>query len=112
MRNERDELRSIIEEMRKGCFLREGITAREVANHMHTIAKSWTTPGDGWVSVEDRLPDTCASWVLVFANGAMNCMAWTDRGWEEWTGATCHNIAISEITHWMPLPEKPCAAKE
>jgi len=59
-----------------------------------------------WISVEDELPKE-QSWVLVYADGAMNCMAYYKGEWKEWTSAQAHNIVIGSITHWMPLPDKP-----
>ncbi|OGC94038.1 MAG: hypothetical protein A2W25_11695 [candidate division Zixibacteria bacterium RBG_16_53_22] len=58
-----------------------------------------------WISMKNRLPESPA-WVLVYASGAMNCMAY-DGGWKDWTAAQAHNIAIDDITHWMPLPWPP-----
>ena len=61
----------------------------------------------GWISVDDKLPPESSPWVLAYANGAMNCM-WCYKGkWSDPTYAQAHNITIEDITHWMPLPEKP-----
>lgn len=62
-----------------------------------------------WISVKDRLPCGAdeSEWVLVYADGAINCMGYTNRGFSDWTYAKAHNIAIDDITHWMPLPEPP-----
>lgn len=60
-----------------------------------------------WISVEDELPPSDNCWVLVYADGAINCMGYSDGQWGDWTYAKAHNIAIGEITHWMPLPEAP-----
>lgn len=63
-----------------------------------------------WISVKDRLPPSDASWVLVYADGAMNCMGYTPgKGFEDWGYSPCHNINIERITHWMPLPNPPSA---
>lgn len=61
-----------------------------------------------WISVDDRLPGDKddSFWVLVYADGAMNCMAYSN-GWKDWTNAKTHNICIDQITHWMPLPGDP-----
>ena len=56
-----------------------------------------------WISVEERLPEETA-WVLVYAGGAMNCMAFYNGEFEDWTLPTASNIIIEDITHWMPLP--------
>ena len=58
-----------------------------------------------WISVDDRLPDPLFDWVLVYQDEAMACMMYTiDRGFH---GHTENCISITEITHWMPLPEPP-----
>lgn len=62
---------------------------------------------DGWIPISERLPDPGYCWVLVYADGAMNCMAWHDGAWHDWTNAQAHNIFPDEITHWMPLPSAP-----
>ena len=59
-----------------------------------------------WISVEERLPEEPA-WVLVCSNGAMNCMAFHDEKWVDWTFPKASNIVIGDITHWMSLPESP-----
>lgn len=63
----------------------------------------------GWISCSDRLPVAPDLWVLVFADGAYNCMAYADGKWQDWTEASMHNIRIEEITHWMPLLAAPSA---
>ena len=60
----------------------------------------------GWISVDEQLP-TSPAWVLVYANGAMNCMFFYNNEWQDPTIAKAHNIDISSISHWMPLPEPP-----
>ncbi len=59
-----------------------------------------------WVSIEDKLPDE-NSWVLVYADGAMNCMGFYKGVWRDWTQPQSGNIIISSITHWMELPNRP-----
>lgn len=59
-----------------------------------------------WISIKDRLPDD-PSWVLVYADGAMNCMGFSQGKWRDWTVLQAANIVISSITYWMPLPERP-----
>jgi hypothetical protein len=66
----------------------------------------------GWISVEDRLPDGSVdeTWVLVCADGAMNCMAYSKGKWKRWAckeSDPLFNIRVDNITHWMPLPDPP-----
>ena len=60
-----------------------------------------------WIRVDERLPEEGGRWVLVYADGAMGCLAWTNKGWEDWTQQGVPNINIHSITHWMPLPDRP-----
>jgi hypothetical protein len=62
-----------------------------------------------WISVKDKMP-WCNSQVIAlsFAHGA-------PRGWiavynedgEWWAQITIKQELISDVTHWMPLPEPP-----
>ena len=62
----------------------------------------------GWISVEDRLPNSeRGEWVLVCAGGAINCMGYMNHTFDHWIYSPNHNIAIDDVTHWMPLPEPP-----
>lgn len=58
---------------------------------------------EGWVSVEDRLPED-PSWVPVFCDGAYDFAYFTDGAFEE---REVSGIAASQITHWRPLPAPP-----
>tara|TARA_R100001377_G_scaffold68840_1_gene44102 strand:+ start:588 stop:914 length:327 start_codon:yes stop_codon:yes gene_type:complete len=61
-----------------------------------------------WISVEDRLPNSeLGEWVLVCAGGAINCMGYINHTFDHWIYSPNHNIAIDDVTHWMPLPEPP-----
>jgi len=57
-----------------------------------------------WISVKERLPNK-TSWVLVCADGAINCMAWNaeKRQWEDWTLPQAPNVIIPFITHWAEI---------
>jgi hypothetical protein len=61
-----------------------------------------------WISVKDRLPNPKGDWVLVYADGAINCMGYDEKnGFSDWTYARACNINIDSITYWMPLPDPP-----
>lgn len=64
-----------------------------------------------WISVDDeRKPEQGHRWVLVYADGAMNCMMYEDGEWFNGIGDDVRyrfNINTSMITHWMPLPSPP-----
>lgn len=63
---------------------------------------------DGWLSVGDALP-LQSEWVLVFADGAMNCLLFDayEQRFRDPTYAPCQNISISAISYWRHLPEIP-----
>ena len=57
-----------------------------------------------WISVKDKLPDN-TEWVLVYADGAINCMAYVkNRGtFEDWTYPENPNVVPELITHWARI---------
>ena len=59
-----------------------------------------------WQPVE-TLPKDEAVWILVYADGAMNCMMFYKGEFTEPTHPQHSNIFRDEITHWMPLPQPP-----
>jgi hypothetical protein len=67
---------------------------------------------EGWISVEERLPET-TGYCLVFAGncGEMKKAFWNTREWEN--GETFASLEAGgyTITHWMPLPEPPKEAE-
>ena len=67
-----------------------------------------------WINVKALLPDNieddenAVEWVLVWANGAMNCMMYSrTNGFYDPCYRSSNNIIIHEITHWRPLPPPP-----
>ncbi len=59
-----------------------------------------------WIPVNVTMPPA-GKWVLVCADGAMNCMWWTGQKWEDILITQNHNIIIPNISHWMHLPASP-----
>ena len=60
--------------------------------------------GDGWISVEDGLPDDTSVDVLVCdCSGACTVACMGTYYWTVWD----QSWKSDEITHWMPLPEPP-----
>lgn len=63
-----------------------------------------------WISISEQLPNPKGEWVLVCADGAQNCLGYSEeRGFYDWCGSarTALNVNIDQITHWMPLPPSP-----
>ena len=72
-----------------------------------------------WISVEDRLPfkaSSCEKYteaILLVTDGENVCILAFSGGplpkpWA--TFGRYGNIAHDDVTHWMPLPEPPCAS--
>lgn len=78
------------------------------------LAKAWNTRADGWISVDDKLPeiydlydfagnDVKAS-DIVMTN--IEPAAYKDGEWvsAHWDCTECNKTVIG-VTHWMPLPQ-------
>lgn len=63
-----------------------------------------------WISIKDRLPHD-PDWVLVVADGAINCMGFQHGKFSDWNHCPNNNVFCEDITHWMPLPERPTEAQ-
>jgi len=55
-----------------------------------------------WISVDERLPDKFATFIVDYGNGRSGC-AWFD---DNLSCFYCGNYKVN-VTHWMPLPEPP-----
>ena len=81
--------------------------AKIVCEELNTAYAAGQASREQWISVDERLPIE-EKWVLVIADGAMNCAWYNDqRGWDNGFNERPKNIRIEEITHWMPLPSPP-----
>lgn len=61
---------------------------------------------EGWIPVTERMPVAPNLWVLVYADGSVNCMAWSRGRWNRWACSEddpLFNVTPSEITHWHEL---------
>lgn len=66
-----------------------------------------------WIDINERQPKPKHSWVLVYADGAMNCMLYEAGEWFNGIGDDVRyrfNINPAQVTHWMPLPAPPTIA--
>ena len=59
-----------------------------------------------WIKIEDKKPDSVFDWVLVNADGAVDCFGYSEkRGFHNPTPYDrSTNVVVSEITEWMPIP--------
>lgn len=60
-----------------------------------------------WISVEDRLPEPLFDWVIVYADGAMSTMGYTEEDGFYEPHPIKTNVDIEMITHWQDMPEPP-----
>lgn len=56
--------------------------------------------GDGWISVEDRLPEPNVVVIVAFGDGEVAPAQWLRSVWSYWR-------MDADITHWMPMPPAP-----
>lgn len=69
-----------------------------------------TQVSDGWISVEDRLPDSQADVLVVaFWHECWQTMiGWHSDSGKKWRVTTPHGEREpGGVSHWMPLPEPP-----
>ena len=60
--------------------------------------------GDGWVSVDERLPEKAFKDVLVYSRLGIVGLGFYDS---EFLRMNSNQSHIGNITHWMPLPKPP-----
>ena len=91
-------------------ILRKPIFPHELVDPVEAVADYLLDSGvtvQEWISVRDRLPEKGEE-VLVFDTREN----WTGFAWlrpdETWTALGFDfPFDLGEVTHWMPLPEKP-----
>ena len=95
----KDEIRDrLIKLLDTNCGYVDEVKAEELADHL--IAHGVTFAG--WIPVGERLPEPMENPVLAVFIGTV-FPAWYHGGkWEVPSG-----FFITNITHWMPLPEPP-----
>ena len=60
----------------------------------------------GWISVEDRLPETEGYVIVAWANGYVDLSRFTRDKYSH-GGSWHHDFIPDDITHWQPLPQPP-----
>lgn len=74
-----------------------GIVANAINDYFKESASK-----SAWISVDERLPDKQAQYLIVDDEGYMEVALWARQfGWFS------HVNRGNEVTHWMPLPEPP-----
>lgn len=64
---------------------------------------AWNRRADGWVSVDERLPEGVGTYLVSYADGLVSITSWLDGSW------MMHRQDQSHLKprHWMALPESP-----
>jgi len=68
-----------------------------------------------WIACSERLPDESRpheGYVLVWADGAVDCLAFYKGQFVNWTNPESPNVYPEYITHWMPIPPSPSVNEE
>ena len=67
--------------------------------------EDWNARADGWISVDDRLPDDNVD-ILIWSND----VAVVGRYWSLVAKFLCSDARVAQgmdVTHWQPLPPPP-----
>ena len=60
-----------------------------------------------WIPVSERLPETGDRYLTILNNGQIHILTWSEsysifgHNWSD------SYTAVTNVTHWMPLPEPP-----
>jgi Lar family restriction alleviation protein len=66
-----------------------------------TAISTWNRRADGWISVDERLPELHQEVLVLEADGTM-AVAWlSSNGWISGI------FSLVAVTHWQPLPAPP-----
>jgi len=63
-----------------------------------------------WISVKERLPDKMGGYIVVNAKYGVVKHGYWHHGVQRFT--TYNDDELTDITHWMPLPDPPEATDE
>ena len=99
-------------------ILRKQIFPHELADPTEAVADYLLDSGvtvQEWISVEDRLPDSCGFPCLLCGENSFGQIrvfegftGYMERGQFEWhSNQKDIDIDVWTITHWMPLPQPP-----
>jgi hypothetical protein len=68
-------------------------------------ASKYLPQGEGWISVEDRLPEKLGFYIVARRYGQVHNGYFDENGWRLFTDSGMP--AYSDVTHWQPLPAPP-----
>jgi len=87
----------------QGMCLHCGATSGYPRPSKESAIKAWNTRADGWISVEDRLPEVDGYYMTAPKLGPIHVDLYCSID-ENFYDAFVYDY---EITHWMPLPAPP-----
>ena len=89
----------------KGVYCFDCKAGIEVYGTLEELYSAWNTRVDGWISVEDRLPEE-GEMVLMFSKFKNYHMGWYDKKQCKFYSEG-YSVKQGMVTHWRPLPEPP-----
>lgn len=77
----------------------------DAENAMHKYHAQFSE-GDGWMKVEDRLPDNDTKCSVFVSEGFTRTYyeVWYYPNLKQWW---CDGKQVEKVTHWQPLPQPP-----
>lgn len=78
-----------------------GKRSERIAEFRKQLGADWNKPNTEWIKCSDHMPEEHKPF-LVFSDGDIEVGSHCNNWWIDSNGCKIQNV-----THWMPLPEKP-----